>query len=149
MSELFLIKPSSSSSSSSLQLRLIALRLLCARYCNYVIYWSTEQTFFQWLKSKNIMINAFWEGLRPSQTSCSNFYETFCLFTICVYHDNVKFISKVRDWFWLSINHAKENLQPWPAWPDLAKFGHIGKILHVFGECLTIYFLFGKILNQP
>ena len=32
-------------------------------------------------------------------------------------------------------------------WPDLAKFRHFGNILQVFGKFLTVYFLFGKIVN--
>ena len=34
-----------------------------------------------------------------------------------------------------------------PVWPDLAKFDHLDKILQVVGKFLTVYFLFGKILN--
>ena len=32
-------------------------------------------------------------------------------------------------------------------WPDLAKFRHFGNILQVFGNFLTVYFLFGKMLS--
>ena len=36
---------------------------------------------------------------------------------------------------------------PAPAWPDLAKFRHYGKILQVFGKFLAVYLLFGKLLS--
>ena len=32
-------------------------------------------------------------------------------------------------------------------WPDSAKFRHFGKSSQVFGKCLTVYFLFGKMLS--
>ena len=32
-------------------------------------------------------------------------------------------------------------------WPDLAKFRHFGTRLQVFGNCLTVYFLFGEMLS--
>ena len=32
-------------------------------------------------------------------------------------------------------------------WPDLAKFRQFGKNLQVFGNFLTIYLLFGKMLS--
>jgi len=32
-------------------------------------------------------------------------------------------------------------------WPDLAKFGHLGKTLKAFGYSLRLYFVFGKILT--
>ena len=34
-----------------------------------------------------------------------------------------------------------------PVRPDLAQFRHFGNILQVFGKFLTVYFLFGKIVN--
>ena len=34
-----------------------------------------------------------------------------------------------------------------PVWPDLAKFRHFVKSLQVFGNFLTVYFLFGKMLS--
>ena len=32
-------------------------------------------------------------------------------------------------------------------WPDLAKFRHFGTILQVFGQFLTVYLLFVKLVN--
>ena len=32
-------------------------------------------------------------------------------------------------------------------WPDLAKFRHFGNSVQVFGNFLTVYFLFGKMLS--
>ena len=46
--------------------------------------------------------------------------------------------------------NAKQLKSRWiilAVWPDLAKFYHFGKILLIFGKFLTVFFLFGKMLN--